>query len=652
MSLLLLFNSSDVNTGGALGATVAVTPMGAAASGEGAAGGALSTVTVSAMGGTVGVTGNATGAFGGTITVSALGGAAGVSGNATGALGGTVTVSSMGATTSNRWTPLHLATIPTHYFDPYDHGTVFNDIPGTTPLTATGTIRRLLDKGSAAAHATTSSSMHYNTAGVNGHPSLRNNNETIGISFTPSFGAITNVQFGGNTTSIIAVVDTVDRNSGNVFGTALLSPHVLEIRTTAGTGTGKIGYYLNGSNTPLAELTGLTISESDHCFLVADGVTGGSQLNFPNNGRYFRAQSTTATLANQNDLARPFDGDIGQMLYFRYALSTSELEHVQGYLGHKWGVALPSGHAFETSAPTVGIGNAAGAIGATVTVTALTGAATGQAAAAGALQTVTVSALTGTATGAAAATGTLQTVTLSAMGGGVGSPGAASGALSTVVITSLGGAASGAAAATGSLTGVTVSALTGAAVGVANATGALSGVVVSAMGAVATGAASITGALSTIVISSLVGSAAGAAQATGALQSVTITPMTGSANTSGTPGNATGAFGATVTCAYLEADVTGEAQISGSLSTVTLSAMSGAAVGQAQAVGSLVAILISALQGTATGAALASGQLQSVTITPMGGAAVAGGESFGPFTITVRDKRGVERVIGPFTVTG
>jgi hypothetical protein len=47
-----------------------------------------------------------------------------------------------------------------------------------------------------------------------------------------------------------------------------------------------------------------------------------------------------------------FTGDMGELGIIAGAVSTEERQLLEGYLGHKWGVTLASGHPYENDAPT------------------------------------------------------------------------------------------------------------------------------------------------------------------------------------------------------------------------------------------------------------------------------------------------------------
>lgn len=218
----------------------------------------------------------------------------------------------------------------------------------------------------------------------------------------------------------------------------------------------------------------------------------------------------------------------------------------------------------ETPDPPSGSpGNASGALGATVTASALAGTATGKAAGAGTLSQVAVTALVGSATGAGDATGALSGVTVTPMAG-----------------TATGGSGSVPGNAGGALVAVTVSALEGSASGRAAAAGAFSTVTASAMAGAATGRASTGGDLADVTLTAMSGSASGGA--------------------GGVPGDASGA-----------------------LSGITVSAMEGVANGRASAVGGFDIVSLFPMAATASGKGSAAGTFASVIATAMGGTAAA-----------------------------
>jgi hypothetical protein len=297
--------------------------------------------------------------------------------------------------------------------------------------------------------------------------------------------------------------------------------------------------------------------------------------------------------------------------------------------------------AYETVPPSVD-GNARGAFGATVTLSALTGSASGDAAASGALSGVTVTAMGGGATGTAAATGAMAGVTVTPMTGAGSGDAAASGAFGSIVtltpMTGIGGVSANASGPFGAT--VILSALTGAASGDAGASGAMAGVTVTAMGGTGSGDASAQGALPGVAVTPLTGTASGDGAAAGLFgATVTVTAMTGTADGGGAAsvdGNASGPFGATVNLSALGGTASGDAAAQGALSPVTVSALSGTATGDGNASGAMAGVVVSAMTGTATGDAGAAGPFgAAVTLNALSGWADGGGPGnpFGPVAI-------------------
>lgn len=287
------------------------------------------------------------------------------------------------------WTLSDLTPDPVRWFDFQDAATV--SVSG-------GFLQQWDTKGTEGIDAVSSGNPPHEavSSNINGFPAGRVNNEARGILLTglSSPTGLTNVQFAGASTALELQIDGVTVNTGAVMGSLLLSPHVLSIRWAAGTGNGTIEVAVNGvvkysSNTQ-------TYTTSGAEYIVADAQSAGSQNTaFPNNGRYFRWQSTTMTLFNQNDLQRSFDGDIGEKATTG-ALSDANHDRAVGSLAWKWGLqaSLDAGHAYASAPPTVSTG-ISGTVGVTL------GAVTSAAQAAVALQgTVgkTLGALTSAAT--------------------------------------------------------------------------------------------------------------------------------------------------------------------------------------------------------------------------------------------------------------
>lgn len=126
---------------------------------------------------------------------------------------------------------------------------------------------------------------------------------------------------------------------------------------------------------PLIGVTeGLTIRLNSST--VYRNLTGGNQDDFTTpSGSIFRINGTvgaTGTLTNWHfisaarsttaasfnfiagpDYARYWNGSIAEAVIFSELLGTFEIERMEGYLAHKWGLTseLPSGHPYKTNPP-------------------------------------------------------------------------------------------------------------------------------------------------------------------------------------------------------------------------------------------------------------------------------------------------------------
>jgi hypothetical protein len=82
-----------------------------------------------------------------------------------------------------------------------------------------------------------------------------------------------------------------------------------------------------------------------------DGLSGGT-VN-PGTG----APTNGAMLgANNLGSANFHSGDMGEVIVISGARTTGELDILDGYIAHKWGVTLTSGHPYENAPPTVSDG--------------------------------------------------------------------------------------------------------------------------------------------------------------------------------------------------------------------------------------------------------------------------------------------------------
>jgi len=235
------------------------------------------------------------------------------------------------------------------------------------------------------------------------------------------------------------------------------------------------------------------------------------------------------------------------------------------------------------------------------------GAVTGNAS--GPLSPVSISTVSGSASGTASASASLSAVSLSAVNGTASGASVASGVFAPVSLSAINATANGAANASASIAPISLSPVTGTASGetvvTGNASGAFDDVALSPVSGTASGAASATGAFSAISLTAINGTASGGAivagNAAGAFDDVSLTALTGAAS-GGSAGIAAGVF-----------------------ASLLINPATGAAYGAAVAVGSLPVIALTPLTGSATGVSIipayASGAFDDITLSPLTGTA-------------------------------
>jgi hypothetical protein len=246
------------------------------------------------------------------------------------------------------WTPSDLTVPPDHWWDAQDSATVHLD--------GSNLLQTWDDKGSAGANATQSTAANRDafiaSSNINSYPAVRcDGANNKGYVFTAATTSLTEFCFNSSIDNLDCKLGATDHFSGAVYS-ALSSPSIVGATWSAGTGTAVLTFWEDGVQ--VAQLTGLTTTTAGAFFGVQDAAgTGGSGF-----GRWICTAGGGRLFNRQFDMARHFNGDIGEMILCNYELTTSEREYIEGYLAHRWDTdgSLDAGHPFKSAAPTTGGG--------------------------------------------------------------------------------------------------------------------------------------------------------------------------------------------------------------------------------------------------------------------------------------------------------
>ncbi len=257
--------------------------------------------------------------------------------------GGTSSVAS--ATPDATWTPATLSTGSVVWFDAAD---------ATTITTTAGVVSEWRDRSGNGRHlAQSSASMRPMpvAAAQGGRDVLRfGGGDALSSTAFPTTGwsgltvfTVARWTTVGNSTATIQVL--VDNNHDVVNG------FVLQDRPDL-------------ANRPLAGFSDDTVQTGNGTWRIVGGTrswgaTAIERLRVDGTQRAEATNSWANTFRNQfnvgahNGTSRFLTGDIGEVLVVNGVLGTADLQRVEGYLAHKWGLAanLPVGHPYRDAAP-------------------------------------------------------------------------------------------------------------------------------------------------------------------------------------------------------------------------------------------------------------------------------------------------------------
>jgi len=235
------------------------------------------------------------------------------------------------------------------WLDGNDVSVLFSDVAGTSAITTNGqTIRCWKDKSGRGCNATQA-----------GNAPIWNSSNYV--NFTQSLGQFMNLPNG-------TLPFASGTNAYSIFAVANLN-------NTANVGKTIIGNGVAGNNSFNAlQIQGQSIAN----LWYNNDIAGGSltantffiaNIAFNGSTRYIYQTGTSVNTTASSGWAAPntnnvigvepatgnwyYDGNIGEILVYNTALTTSQRQQVEGYLAHKWGLTtpIPSTHPFKSITP-------------------------------------------------------------------------------------------------------------------------------------------------------------------------------------------------------------------------------------------------------------------------------------------------------------
>jgi hypothetical protein len=132
--------------------------------------------------------------------------------------------------------------------------------------------------------------------------------------------------------------------------TSQTSPHINSFIWDAAAGT--VVFRENGLE--VFRATGRTLASSGSVFWVAKANTSG--ISNTSAGIFHATGTTSIGVMNRTDGISPYDGDMSAWVGFDYALTQTEIEHLEGAWGHEFDLTLNGAHPFVTAPPTISSG--------------------------------------------------------------------------------------------------------------------------------------------------------------------------------------------------------------------------------------------------------------------------------------------------------
>ena len=225
--------------------------------------------------------------------------------------------------------------------------------------------------------------------------------------------------------------------------------------------------------------------------------------------------------------------------------------------------------------------------------------------------------------GAGNATGSIAPVSVSAVSGLATGAAVATALLTSILVSPAEAVAGGSGSAIGSISPITVSTISGTATGSATASGIVQEIVTSAAGGIATARASASGDVANILTTPVTGSSSGQALGSGSLANVAISPVDGSADAGGSGTGSGSLAGITITPA--DAIGSGASSTSGEVSNISVVAVDGSAAGEASGVGAVPSIGVSSTAGGASGRGSGTGLVKGTNVSPTAGTSTGAG---------------------------
>lgn len=237
---------------------------------------------------------------------------------------------------SPAWSPTSLANLAL-WLDADDPATITE---------SGGSVSIWADKSPSGFDAAAIANPSYVTAALNSRPVIRfsagdhleGTNPTQGATLR-TVCAVWNRTGGGSRGSLIDLGDT--SSTGKSF--AVTREYGVRVQNGVRTWSGSVG--TSHEITVTTATAASTASLNWHSNGTAAAVANTNAQSLDSDTQY-RVGSAFNNLADYR-----LAGDIAEIIVTSDALSDSEREKVEGYLSHKWGIALYSGHPYESSPP-------------------------------------------------------------------------------------------------------------------------------------------------------------------------------------------------------------------------------------------------------------------------------------------------------------
>jgi len=241
------------------------------------------------------------------------------------------------------------------WLDASDLTTLFQDKPGTAPVTATGqSVNLWKDKSSSSNNAVTTTTATYNNPAVVNYNSLNGLPVLTfaginGYDVTPS-----KVPYGANSATYFYVCNS----------TSSAGEQTVMFTNQYGNGAGRRHHLAGGGSSFIADLTNSYFTQDNTSFFntyntasiilnnFENGWVNGNPFNITNNIPISLVGGAFSATIGYLDIY-PLFGNIAEIIIYNYDLPIFQRIQVEGYLAWKWGLQtkLPSNHPYRYYSP-------------------------------------------------------------------------------------------------------------------------------------------------------------------------------------------------------------------------------------------------------------------------------------------------------------